>query len=776
MSFNGSGTFLINTAGQPVVAGTVISSTAFNALTADLATGLSTVITKDGQTTVTANIPMSTYKFTGLGVGSAAGDSANLSQVQSTVTKLLTSVSGADTITAVGAPVVAAYAAGQMFYFVATGDNTGAVTLNIDALGAKAVTRDGSVALVAGDIKSGEVVVVVYDGTRFQVVSQLNSAGDARFANVSIASSLYVGGVSTFVGNAGFSANVSIASALSVGGVAAITGATTIGGNLTLSGGTANGVLYLNGSKVATSGSALVFDGSNLGVGATATALTTYRGAEFAGTTATTGGFLRMRTSDSSITSLDFTDSNGRAIFTTTNHPVRIGVNDTEVLRFTSSTMYTASGINVGIGTSSPGAKLQVVGEAIVGGGSSADIFKIRGRTSDNFGLMIFENSGGTDTRGYFGSPADNTFAWYDGGFTERMRLDSSGNLGLGVSPSASDACNNFQIGPNGDTISSRILANTPQIALSSNAVGNWYAPTYKVNGYATQYSQQGFDGTHKWSLAPSGTAGNAISFTQAMTLTAAGEFLVGTTTSAYTNAGRGVIEVNGSDQCLYGFRTGGTARGYLLHEATNLIIDNSVSTGAIKFQTNATERARITSGGDLLVGDTTGSDGRIKIDGTSNAANCAVWAKNAGGATSPTQVLWNNGTSGDNKFVDFYTETSATVRGSITYNRAGGLVAYNTTSDYRAKDILGPVQNSGATIDALKVYEGQMKGASQNRPMLVAHEAQEHAPYAVTGEKDAVNEDGTPKYQQMDVSALVPLLLAEIQSLRARVAQLESK
>jgi hypothetical protein len=270
MSFNGSGTFLINTAGQPVVSGTVISSTAFNALTADLATGLSTAITKDGQTTVTANIPMSTYKFTGLGVGSAATDSANLSQVQSTVTKLLTSVSGTDTITAVGAPVVAAYAAGQMFYFVATGDNTGAVTLNIDSLGAKAVTRDGSVALAAGDIKSGEVVVVVYDGTRFQVVSQLNSAGDARFANVSIASSLYVGGVSTFVGNAGFSANVSIASALSVGGVAAITGATTIGGNLTLNGGTANGVLYLNGSKVATSGSALTFDGTNLGVGSAA--------------------------------------------------------------------------------------------------------------------------------------------------------------------------------------------------------------------------------------------------------------------------------------------------------------------------------------------------------------------------------------------------------------------------------------------------------------------------------------------------------------------------
>lgn len=57
MSFNGSGTFLINSTGQPVVTGTVISSTAFNSLTADLGTGLSTTITKDGQTTTTAKIP-----------------------------------------------------------------------------------------------------------------------------------------------------------------------------------------------------------------------------------------------------------------------------------------------------------------------------------------------------------------------------------------------------------------------------------------------------------------------------------------------------------------------------------------------------------------------------------------------------------------------------------------------------------------------------------------------------------------------------------------------
>jgi hypothetical protein len=56
----------------------------------------------------------------------------------------------------------------------------------------------------------------------------------------------------------------------------------------------------------------------------------------------------------------------------------------------------------------------------------------------------------------------------------------------------------------------------------------------------------------------------------------------------------------------------------------------------------------------------------------------------------------------------------------------------------------------------------------------MIAHEAATVAPYAVTGSKDAVDGNGTPRYQQMDVSAFVPLLIAEVQDLRARVAALE--
>lgn len=92
---------------------------------------------------------------------------------------LLSSVSGADTITATAPAAFTAYAAGQSFGLVAAGNNTGAVTLNVNSLGAKDVTRRGATALVANDIKSGEVVLVVYDGTRFQLIGRDDQVGAA---------------------------------------------------------------------------------------------------------------------------------------------------------------------------------------------------------------------------------------------------------------------------------------------------------------------------------------------------------------------------------------------------------------------------------------------------------------------------------------------------------------------------------------------------------------------------------------------------------------------
>lgn len=168
MSFNGSGVFVINSSGQPVVSATTITAAAHNALTADLASGLSSCITKDGQTTVTANLPMSTYKFTGLGNGSARTDSANLANLQDGTGIYVGTVGGtADVITLTPAPAIASYTAGQTFRFLASGANTTNVTVNVSGLGAKALTKNGTTALTADDIASGSMVTITYDGTRF---------------------------------------------------------------------------------------------------------------------------------------------------------------------------------------------------------------------------------------------------------------------------------------------------------------------------------------------------------------------------------------------------------------------------------------------------------------------------------------------------------------------------------------------------------------------------------------------------------------------------------
>lgn len=193
MSYNGSGTFQINTTGQPVVAGTVISSTAFNALTADLATGLSTAITKDGQTTVTANIPLAGFKITGLGAATVGTDAVQYGQIQSNTDKLVT-VSGTDTLTGSVTPALTAYAAGNLFSFVVANTNTGAVTINIDGVGSKAITRTGSTALVAGDMVAGQVALIEYDGTRFQLLN-----GNS-FTNLNVSGNETIGGTLTYGG------------------------------------------------------------------------------------------------------------------------------------------------------------------------------------------------------------------------------------------------------------------------------------------------------------------------------------------------------------------------------------------------------------------------------------------------------------------------------------------------------------------------------------------------------------------------------------------------
>jgi len=483
MSFNGTGTFVINSSGQPVVSSTVISATVFNALTADLATGLSTCITKDGQTTPTNNIPMGGFKITGLGAGTVGTDAVRLSQLQAGTAQLL-AVSGTDTLTALGTPTLTAYATGNTFYFVAAATNTTSVTLNVDGLGAKAVTRHGSTALVAGDILAGEVCLVVYDGTRFQL---LNPASYTNL-NVSGVLSLAAGAVGTPSLAASGDPNTGLwfpaadTVALSTGG--AERWRVDSSGNLGV--GTANPGTFGKFASVAASGATSVYTGTGVqglfistnestrvvrydssgslsGLHAWGNGPSELMRLDSSGNlgigTASPG--TRLHTNKASQTPGDTTPSGAFLITNTTAGAgcVEIGSGSSvlgylQVRNSASQTYYDfalqPNGGNVGIGTSSPGAKLDVTGN-IRALNSGADSQVIATAPTDSFSPFIRWGVSGIRDSGILGFPAGDDSLVYRSGAnsfstgTERFRITAVGNVVAGGSVAlATTATNGF--------------------------------------------------------------------------------------------------------------------------------------------------------------------------------------------------------------------------------------------------------------------------------------------------------------------------------------------
>ena len=212
-----------------------------------------------------------------------------------------------------------------------------------------------------------------------------------------------------------------------------------IGGSLTNSAGTANGVAYLNGSKVLTTGSALVFDGTNLGVGITpTTALHVSSASNTFATVGSTNGaaywqMIGNNATNASYNSLiskygattDWSISGGNG----TTGQMLFNIGSTEGFRLTSTSLYTASTINVGIGTSSPTAKLQIgVASAAVDGTKGVRITNPAGT------VVMLECGNGGDS--FVGTTSGSDFNIRTGNVT-RATFDNSGNLLVGTTSSA---------------------------------------------------------------------------------------------------------------------------------------------------------------------------------------------------------------------------------------------------------------------------------------------------------------------------------------------------
>ena len=193
-----------------------------------------------------------------------------------------------------------------------------------------------------------------------------------------------------------------------------------------------------------------------------------------------------------------------------------------------------------------------------------------------------------------------------------------------------------------------------------------------------------------------------------------------------------------------------------------------------LALSTSGSERMRITSGGNMVFANRSGGGnvGQLQVGLTSVLGSINAYGQFGGDSGTP-YPLGVKGNSSSQGMVGFF-DSADSVIGSIS--KSGSNVAYNTSSDYRLKENIAPMTGALDVVQQLKpvTYTWKIDGSAGQG--FIAHELQAVVPDAVTGEKDAVNEDGSIKPQGVDTSFLVATLTAAIQEQQAQIEQLKAE
>jgi len=620
---------------------------------------------------------------------------------------------------------------------------TTATVTNLTATGASIASANvGTLALTRLDVAAASVasanagVAVITTGTVTNLTSTSASIASMN-AGVALLTTATVTNL-TATGASVASANVGTAviTGLTVTGasIASVNaGVAVLSGNLTLNGGTANGVLYLNGSKAATSGSALTFDGTifrsaqlNIGTAPNANSRPWALNG-FGYISGASGNGIEMFNSSTSTYGYWTFESDNRFSFNAIGgHSWTAG--GAEKMRVTGTVFSTDSSINVGIGTASP-TKLLTVGSST---------------TANTTVRLNCSTTAGSDTGMYsFGIDDTNNFAG--------IKLDFSDRVAKGM-----------------------------QIFTDS---GYSYPISFSTTG------------------------------SQDMTLDASGNLGVGTTSqneririnSSTAAEARMTIAYNGTVITYFGSYSGIVGSG----NADDTFLTTNGAKNLI-FGTNSTERARITSGGDLLVGTTTntsaykmlvsGATNIIRATGNentvangnllylgSNTANNYAMTFGVSDTNNYTYLMSfkeNTGASGEMRFYS-YTTLNGRYTTAGNWYKGDNTTTWSTTSDRRIKENIESLNKGLDVINALRPVEFDYKRNKKHAVGFIAQEYELVLPEQVY--EDNPIEDDQPYVDDGKVKVisenLVPYLVKAIQeqqamikSLEAKVAALESK